>query len=128
MASSSFDSAITINEEYQVWDRLIDNLNNKGYIYRVVGNYKVALSHFQMAWKISDSLNLYHKQPITLTNLGILHRLMGNYYTAIDNFEKTARIAIKEGQGVELANIYHNLGETYADKKEYENAIFFMIK
>lgn len=128
LASSSFDSAITINEEYQVWDRLIDNLNNKGYIYRVVGNYKVALSHFQMASKISDSLNLYHKQPITLTNLGILHRLMGNYYTAIDNFEKAARIAIKEGQGVELANIYHNLGETYADKKEYENAIFYFDK
>ena len=42
----SFDSAITINRQYQLPARLVENLNNKGYIYKVVGNYTTALKHF----------------------------------------------------------------------------------
>lgn len=127
-AVTSLDSAININEKYQLWNRLIDNLNNKGYIYRVAGNYKVALNHFQMAANLADSFKIYKSQPITFSNLAILHRLTGNYFKSIELLEKAARIAIKEGQGIELANIYHNLGETYATKNEFENAAFYYDK
>jgi len=59
-----------------------------------------------------------------LTNMGILQNIRGEHGAALENYQKALKIYEKKGnRRQDEGRIYHNLGMTFADRGEWDQAI-----
>ena len=93
------------------------SFNNIGEIYRILGNYSLALTYYEKALIPFQQLNESLFKAATLSNIGTVYNDLGQYSTALNFYNKALVIqqemTDKQGEGTTL----HNLGYAY-DKLE----------
>ena len=107
--------------------------HNIGEAYISILNLNKAIKHTQKA--IEEYSQFYgrnnHRHLKVYENLGIIYFLMGKYDEALEFYEKALSIARKWDilwESREMYNLYNNIGDTYASKGDYRNALIYSIK
>ncbi len=77
--------------------------NNIGEAYRLQGDYKKALDHYNQALKINEELNLEHDNATLFLNLGLVYSIRGEFSLASESFKKSIDLVRRTGQDNDLA-------------------------
>lgn len=106
--------------------------NNIALTYRVLGQYKEALSFHQKARDIYEAV-LDAKHPDLATfynNIALTYRDLGQYKKALDYHQKAISIrrGMLEMNNPDLGTSYNNIAETYRDLGKYKEALGFHQK
>lgn len=101
--------------------------NELGGLYRVKGEFLLALSAYESALNCIMVLNLENKNEhaMTMLNLGSVHLAMNNMVDALDSYEKAKLIFEKIGENhpYKLAALYNNLSHVHAALGNYQTAM-----
>ena len=88
------------------------------------GEYAKAYSYIHQAISMYSSIKDYLNLEICFNALGILQYDIGNYNEAIESFKKSIKLNIdRKGNFVDRAVYYLNTGNTYLQKKQFQEAI-----
>ena len=112
---SNFKNAISYYDKIlAIDDKHFDALNNKGLAFNKLGDFKQAIKIFQKLLKLN-----YNKNYIVLNNLGATLKNLGNIEKSIE----ILKISIQLNPN--YLNSYNNLGISYLDKNDLENAEYY---
>ncbi len=105
--------------------RLSKVLNILADIACIRGDYKLALSHYDLSLKNGRAMQNTYFESLTLNNAGTAYLELKDYSNALDCFNSSVdlcrQIGDREGEAIALSN----LGETSGYQKDYEKAIFY---
>jgi signal transduction histidine kinase len=124
-ALNYFFKAIKLNESLAQKQRINPSLfyNNIGLIYSEKKLYEKALSYYLKAYEIRVKYKMLMEQGVSLNNIGICYTNLKKTDLAIATFEKGKIIAKQTNNSFIYYKIIHNLGNLYADNKEYQKGI-----
>lgn len=97
--------------------------NVLGLIYRDLGNYQRAESHFMNAIGMSKRLEQKHYRGIILANLGSLYQREKDYDKAISYYERGSTIELEYEDYKAAGRSFAVIGELYTDQQEYSKAL-----
>jgi tetratricopeptide (TPR) repeat protein len=102
-------------------------LNNLGSINYSINNYEKSILYFEKAHEITINNNglFNHDTATSFNNLGIIKAEIGRFDDALSNFKYSRKIKTKlfGEYHISIAQVIFFIGETYAKKEEYLNAI-----
>ena len=81
-------------------------------------NYQKALEFF------TNAIEIYKKDPAAFYNRGLANQELGNHQEAVDDFKKSMTMDGK----MYKANTHNNIGWSYIQLEEYENALIHLNK
>ena len=87
--------------------------SNKGFCYRMKGDYNSAILNYEMAITIDEAMGCYREVMNDNNNLGIAHYFAGRFGQAAILLKKAAEIAQEFDDINNLVNYYCALGRTY---------------
>ncbi|WP_414545183.1 tetratricopeptide repeat protein [Nostoc sp. CCY0012] len=125
--------ALTIAQ--QLWTKykqpyLLVNLNNLGFFYRDIGNYKEGIFYVQQALEICQQSypDDHHIFAQILNALGSLYFSHGKYEEATPYIKKALEIRqrLHLGDHTHLAISLNDLGYVYFNQGKYEESAFYM--
>lgn len=103
-------------------------LNNIGYSYSRLKNYKEAMRAYQqavdlnLAWSMPDTNGLI----LYLANLANRQRDVRKYQPALANLRKAKQLALSAGLPKHLPQVYKTLGDVFIEIQEPDSAIVYM--
>ena len=98
-----------------------------------IKEYSTAITLYNEAEKIytKDKITDISKISFLYTNKAINFYFMGDYEKALSYYEKTLSLYLTDKKNiyqVQINSLYHNIGNTYLEKKEYNTAIAYYTK
>ncbi|CAF4314785.1 unnamed protein product, partial [Rotaria sordida] len=106
--------------------------NQLGWVKQDQGQYKEAVSFYEMSLKIKrKTLPEDHPSlPPTYNNIALVYNNMGDYSTALEFYEKSHQILEKvlSPNHPDLAISYGNIGQVYNNMGDYSKALEFYEK
>jgi len=103
--------------------------NNIGYNYKFLKKYNDALKYFEKTLALKEELNQTPSEKIvTLVNIAIVHQNMGEYENSLKNALKALKIAEKNNNPKELAQLYDLISVLYFNAGDYYNAKIYNQK
>lgn len=102
---------LELNKELGDEMAVADTHNNLGFLYRQLGNMQKSMDHFMEALAIYGKLSrLRPQQQLTMyTNLGVTYSYINKFEDANEYFQKAYKIAEKQNNQYEIANILNYL-------------------
>ncbi len=102
-----------------------DTHNNLGFLYRQLGDTRKSVDHFMEALAIYGKLSRERpQQQLTMfTNLGVTYSYIGKFDDAGDYFQKASKIAEKQNNQYEIANLANYLAANYYVSGKSKTAI-----
>lgn len=100
-------------------------LNNRGRIYRNLGDISLALQNFEDALEINERIGHELNQTINLTNISNLYYDLNDYDTALEYALKCLPIFEQYKDEVKLFSIYNTLGDIYFKKENFKEALYY---
>lgn len=82
------------------------------------GNYQKALDFY------NEAIGIYNKDPGAYYNRGLANQELGNHLDAVDDFKKSMTMDGK----MYKANTHYNIGWSYSELKDYDNALIHFNK
>ena len=79
-------------------------------------NYQKALEFFTKA------IEIYKRDPAAYYNRGLANQELGNHLDAVDDFKKSMTMDGK----MYKANTHYNIGWSYSELEDYDNALIWM--
>jgi class 3 adenylate cyclase len=99
-------------------------LNNTGFTYKHLNNYREALNYFKKARALEKETGEI-KSYITLLNIAIVYQNMDDYKNALKYMLKAEQIAESSGDSFDAAKMDHLTSIIYLNNKDYYNAQTF---
>jgi len=96
-------------------------LNNTGYIYKNLKDYKAALEYLNHSLKLQKQSNL-NISPTTLVNLAIVYQNKGQTEDALNYLNQAASIAEKENGKENMSEYLHLIALVYYEMGDFYNA------
>ena len=122
-AMRSYEKSLEINERINSKKGVSLLLNNIGSIHEQKGDYKSALDHYVNALSTSKQIGTKSDIPNILNNIGGVYLALKDYRTANQYFKEAKKNSIEIENKQALCGSYIGLAKTYADQKEYDNAL-----
>ena len=88
---------------------------------------KGSLEYGREAVALAQKLNKPSVLGLAYSDLARALMLNDQYNTAISTYDKAIAIFLLRGDQAQLANIYHNLGEIYMDKSDYDSSLHYLF-
>ena len=133
--NQNYDKAIeNYNESLKMQRKAADKhniakaLNNLGVVYMRKKAYKNALTFFSEALAISKEINDPDNTSTCLNNMGDVYLDLKNNTVARQHYEEAKEINIEIGDQLGLCNSYLGIATTYANQKDYGNALTNALK
>lgn len=121
-----YKKAIPLGEKIQDKTRLARSYTNIGLMYQYQGKYDLSITHTLKAIALKKEL----KNPtigLSIMNLGVLYHKMGNNLEAINTYQEGFQYIPKDDT-YNIALGTKNIGDSYADLKNYEAAMDYLNK
>ncbi len=96
--------------------------NSLGTIQAELGKLTEAITSFERALASFEAAGNAELTGTALMNLGIVNNIAGSYDVALSHYNRARPYFEKAGDARRLAELHHNMGMTYLNKKEYKNA------
>ena len=93
-----------------------------------LADYTVTRQHYKTALQLAEGFPNKHLAANLLNNLGALENVCGNRLRAITVYTKSIPLFKAAGDKAGLARVYNNIGMTYADERDWEQALGFYSK
>ncbi|MCH8872691.1 tetratricopeptide repeat protein [candidate division KSB1 bacterium] len=123
-ALSNYEQCLKIATEHSMPNVQSRAFNNIGIIYFQKGEFDSAIEYFEKTLEAVDCELGEFDKAHALTNMGILQNIRGEHDAALVNYQKALKIYEKKGnRQQDEGRIYHNLGMTFADRGEWDQAI-----
>lgn len=121
---SCYEECLKIAEEHSFPNVRSRIFNNFGVIHFQQGDLNQASTYFEKTLKESlDNKKGEFDWAHALTNLGIIANIRGEHHAALENYKQALSIYEKFGnRNQDLARVYHNIGMTHSDMKEWEES------
>jgi len=107
-----------------------DTHNNLGFLYRQLGDTRRSLDHFMEALAIYGKLSRERpQQQLTMyTNLGVTYSYLNKFEDAGEYFQKALKLAEKQNNRYEVANLSNYLAANYFVSGKSKQAINYAEK
>ncbi|MFQ5674308.1 MAG: tetratricopeptide repeat protein [bacterium] len=99
-----------------------------GNIFFELGNYETACEHFEKALELAENLQAEKLLANIFNSLGAIENIRGQRMRAIAFYSKSIPIFKRLSDHLGLARVYHNIGMTHADDKNWQTANEFYGK
>ncbi len=96
-------------------------LNNTGFTYKRLKNFKEALNYFNMALALEEESGK-NNNYVTLLNIAIVYQNLDDYKHSLDYMLRAEKIAESSGDKFEAAQMDHLTSIIYYNAKDYYNA------
>jgi len=116
---------LQLNKDLGDLAAVADTHNNLGFLYRQLGDSKKSVDHFMEALAAYGKLSRERpKEQLTMfTNLGVTYSYLGKFEDAQEYYQKAIKIAEKENNQHENANISNYLAANYFVSGKSKQAI-----
>ncbi len=123
-ALSNYERCLQIANDQSLANVLSRVYNNIGIIYFQKGEFDTAIQYFEQTLEAVDCEQGEFDKAHALTNMGIIQNIRGQHSVALENYQKALKIyQKKKNRHQDEGRIHHNLGMTFADRGEWEQAI-----
>ncbi len=125
------DGLAVLRDALNIAERIKDKrlearvLHNYGNIYRDMGDFANAVTHFEKALTINEEIGDEYAQSVILVSISNLLYDLNDYDSALEYALKCLPIFEKEHSRTNLTNIYNTLGNIYFKKEKYEEALHY---
>lgn len=102
--------------------------NLLGLIYRDLGNYERAETHFKKAISLANQLKREHYKGIIMANMGSLYQKKGNYNRAISYYERGSNLELKYEDYTAAGRSFVVIGELYTELADFSQALSSLKK
>lgn len=126
-AQRCFEACHRNKQDLDLFEQAMVNLG-LGDVHFELGNYEVSRNYFEEALEITRDINVGQFKGTLLNNLGAVENVYGHRLRAIALYSYSIPIYEESGDNLGLARAYHNIGMTYADEDNWEEANNFYGK
>lgn len=102
--------------------------NGLGSLYFELADYDKSRRHLGDALKLAREADSKKLIANIINSLGAIENVRGNYMQAVGMYSQSIPLFESLGDRVGLARVYHNIGMTYADEKNWQEANEFYGK
>lgn len=127
-AMSCYEKSLEIYERINSKKGISSILNGIGTIHEGNGDYRSALDHYIDALSTSKQIGAKGDIPYILNNIGGVYLALKDYRTANQYFTGAKKNGIEIESKRALCGAYIGLARTYANQKEYNNALSNVLK
>ncbi|QSE96064.1 tetratricopeptide repeat-containing sensor histidine kinase [Fulvivirga lutea] len=107
---------------------ILESLKMIGIGHWIKGNIEESLANYQEALDLAITLKEYRHEATLYNNMAVVHNDQGEYYIALNLFFEGLKV-LEESEIKELIpSFIQNIGDTYKDLEDYENAIRYTEK
>ncbi|MFQ5771818.1 MAG: BREX system ATP-binding domain-containing protein, partial [bacterium] len=93
-----------------------------GNVHFELANYERSYNYFEQALSLAQELEARQLMANVINNLGALENVRSHRMRAVALYSQIIPIYKKLGDNLGLARIYHNIGMTYADERNWQQA------
>jgi tetratricopeptide (TPR) repeat protein/DNA-binding SARP family transcriptional activator len=98
-------------------------LDHMGQVQRRLGQYELALEHFQQALTAHREVGDRTQEAIMLTNIGVIRGLHGTYDQALDHLQEALELTRQVGDLANESNTLANIGNLHLYRGNYDEAL-----
>jgi len=102
--------------------------NVLGLIYRDLGNYERAESHFKQAVSLANHFKKEHYKGIIMANMGSLYQKKGDYNRAISYYKRGSNLELKYEDYTAAGRSFVVIGELYTELADFSQALSSLEK
>ncbi len=130
--SSPYKGISTANEGLILAAQLDDTeskiqlYQNIGLNFRILGNYKNALTNYLSALALSQETNNVKEKASILNHIGNVYNYIGNADKALEYYTSSLKIRKEINDQIGIAGSLNNIGNIYIGKKDFELAISYL--
>ncbi len=117
-----YDKSLKLDIELGDKEGEADDLNNIAVIYREKGEFDKALSYYEKSLSLSSEKG----KADTYNNIALIYGGKGEYAKAVSYFKKALAISTRYGNYHASGEYMLNLGDTYREMKDFNNAYYYL--
>ncbi|VVB93053.1 Photosystem I assembly protein Ycf3 [uncultured archaeon] len=123
-----YESALKLNEELELKERIAIGLGNIGIVYQIKGALDKALEYYESALKLNEELGNKEGIARNLVNIGIFYRNKGELDKALEYYESALKLDEELEDKKGMASDFSNIGVVYGVKEELDKALEYFEK
>lgn len=102
-------------------------LLNVGMIYRIQGDFQLALDYLSLSHERARALGMYNNQGAALNQIGTIFRLQGNYSGALEHLFDALSAFQHCTDKVGVATVQNNIGIVYFYQGNFEKSLEYYL-